>query len=123
MILSDTLNQPLALAIYALLGVILGIIYMLNYFVCAFLVKNPIYRHISQSLYVILYGLAFFGITFSYFDYDLKIYHFIISVLLTVFTSIVIYVPIKKHHSIIMAKSDAFKGKMSQSKLVKRFKK
>ena len=123
MILSDTLNQPLALAIYALFGSILGIIYMLNYFTCAFLIKSPLYRHISQSLYVITYGLAFFCVTFAYFDYDLKIYHLIISTIFTALVSIALYAPIRKRHSIITTKCDAFKSKVSQSRLIKRFKK
>ena len=123
MILSDKLNQPLALAVYALFGVVFGIIYMLNYFICAFLIKNPLYRHISQCLYVFLYGLTFFGVTLKHFDYDLKIYHLIICVFLTALVSAVLYLPIKKRHNLIMNKCDAFKSKISQSGLVKRFKK
>ena len=123
MILSDTANQPLALAIYALMGAIMGIIYTLNSFTCSFLVKNPLYRHISQSLYVILYGLTFFAVTFAYFDYDLKIYHILICAIFTVLTSIVLYLPIKKRYSLIMAKCNVLKCKLAQSRIVKRFKK
>ena len=123
MILSDTLNQPLALAIYALLGVIFGVIFTLNSFICAFLIKNQLYRHVSQSLYVILYGLALFAVTYSYFDYDLKIYHVVICALFTVLISIVLYLPIKKRHALISTKCDAFKAKLSKSRFVKRFKK
>ena len=123
MILSDTLNQPLALAIYALLGIIFGIIYTLNFFVCAFMIKNSVYRHISQGLYVVLYGVAIFLVTFIHFSYDLKVYHLIICSLFSVLVSTALYLPIKKHRSVIMTKCDTFKRKLAQSRLVKRFKK
>ena len=123
MILSDTLNQPKALAIYALLGVMFGLIYTLNAFSCAFLIKSPLYRHISQSLYVILYGITFFGVTFAYFHYNLKIYHLVICTFFTALTSLALYMPIRKHRSSIVTRCDAFKNRIEQSKLVKKFKK
>ena len=123
MILSDTLNQPQALAIFALLGVIFGVIYTLNAFLCSFLIKNPLYRHISQSLYVILYGMTFFGVTLKHFQYDLRIYHIIICIFFTVLTSFALYLPIRKRRSLIMTKCDAFKTRIEQSKLIKKFKK
>ena len=123
MILSDTLNQPQALAVYAILGVTFGIIYMLNAFLCSFLIKSPVYRHASQCLFVILYGITFFGITFTRFHYDLKIYHLVICAFFTVLTSLALYLPIRKHRSSITTKCDAFKAKIEQSKLVKKFKK
>ena len=123
MILTDSLTQPLALAIYALLGLIMGVLYTLNYVACAFILKGKLYRHLSQSLFVILYGLAFFCVTLMRFDYDLKIYHLLISIITTTITSTLLYLPIRSHHSLITAKFDAVKGKLSQSKLVKRIKK
>ncbi len=50
MILTDTLNQPLALAIYATLGIIFGIIYMLNSFICAYLIKSALYTRIANFI-------------------------------------------------------------------------
>ena len=91
MILSDSLNQPLALAVYAIMGTVLGVVYTINSFTCAFLFKNALYRHVSQGLYVILYGVIFFFVTFTYFDYDLKIYQLIISTFFTVLVSIALY--------------------------------
>lgn len=123
MILSDTLNQPLALAIYAILGIIFGIIFMLNAFICAYLIKSALYRHISQTLYAFLYGIAFFLITYSYFNYDLKIYHILICSFFTILMSIALYLPIKKHHKLLLTRCNAFKTKVAQSKIVKRFKK
>ena len=123
MILTDTLNQPLALAIYATLGIIFGIIYMLNSFICAYLINSALYRHVSQTLYAILYGLTFFLITFLYFDYDLKIYHILICSVFTFLTSIALYLPMKKRHQLLQTKCNAFKTKVAQSKIVKRFKK
>lgn len=123
MILSDTLNQPLALAVYALLGAIFGIIFMLNAFVCAYLIKSVIYRHVSQTVYAFIYGLSFFFVTYSYFNYDLKIYHILISAFFTVLTSIALYLPIRKHNSVLLTKCNAFRTKISQSKIIKRFKK
>ena len=122
MILSDTLNQPQALAIYALLGVIFGIIYSVNAFVCSFVIKNPLYRHLSQSIYVVLYGITFFSVTFTHFQYDLKIYHLIICLFITVLTSVALYLPIRKRRSSIATKCDAIKVKVGQSKLIKKFK-
>lgn len=123
MILSDTLNQPRALIIYAFFGIMLGLLYTFNALICSFLIKKQIYRHISQCLYVLLYGATFFLVTYAQFDYDLKIYHLIICVFFTVLTSLALYLPIKKHQSAIMAKCNAFKIKIAQSKLIKKFKK
>ncbi len=123
MILSDTLNQPKALAIYALLGAIFGILYMLNLFTCAYLIKSKVYRHISQVLYVLLYGLTCFLVTYAFFDYDLKIYHILICLFMTTLIAIMIYLPIKKRDSVITEKCDVLRTRVSQSKLVKRFKK
>lgn len=123
MILSDTLNQPLALAIYMLLGAIFGIIYMLNAFLCSFIIKNNIYRHISQSLYALLYGLTFFLVTLSKFSYNLKIYHILICVFFTVLTSLALFLPIKKHRDRIMTRCDALRSRVAQSKLARKFKK
>ena len=123
MILSDTLKQPLALAIYASFGIIFGLVYSVNALACSFLIKKAIYRHISQCLYVLLYGIVFFAITLTQFNYDLKIYHFIISAFFTILTSLTLYLPIRKHQSSIKAKCDALKIKIAQSKIVKRFKK
>ena len=123
MILTDTLNQPKALAIYALLGVIFGILYTLNYFTCAFMIKSKVYRHISQVLYVALYSLTFFAVTYAYFDYDLKIYHLLICLFFTTLTFTLLYLPIRKHSIVITDKCNALKSKVSSSKLVKRFKK
>ncbi len=123
MILSDTLNQPLALAIYTSFGIIFGLIYSVNALACAFFVKKAIYRHISQCLYVLLYGAVFFVITFTQFNYDLKIYHFIISAFFTALTSLALYLLTRKHQRSINAKCDAIKIKIAQSKIVKKFKK
>ena len=123
MILTDTLNQPKALAIYALLGVIFGILHLFNNFVCAYIIKTPIFRHISQVLYVLLYGLTFFLVTYAYFDYDLKIYHVLISLLFTTLTAIALYLPIRKHNATLTQRCNAFRMRISQSKLAKRFKK
>lgn len=123
MILSDTANQPKALAIYSILGIIFGIIYILNAFTCAYLIKNPFYRHVSQVFYVLLYSFTFFIITFVYFEYDLKIYHVVISLFFTALISIAIYLPIRKHSAIITDKCNSLRLRVSQSKLVKKFKK
>lgn len=123
MMLSDTANQPLALAIYAILGAIFGIIYALNAFACAYLIKSALYRHISQSVYVLLYGLSFFLTTYAYFDYDLKIYHVLICLFFTALTSSLLYLPIKKHNKAIATKCNALKLRIAQSKIVKKFKK
>ena len=123
MILSDTLNQPLALGIYALIGVLFGIIFMLNAFACAYLIKSALYRHISQTIYAFIYGLVFFLVTLSYFNYDLKIYHVLICLFFTTLTSIALYLPMKKYNSIFLTKGNAVRTKIAQSKIVKRFKK
>ena len=123
MILTDALNQPKALAIYAILGVIFGILYLINYFACAYLIKSRIYRHVSQALYVLLYGIIFFAVTYSFFDYALKIYHVAISLFFTSLIAIALYLPIRKRNSALTEKCNAFRTKISQSKLAKRFKK
>ncbi|MDE7190984.1 MAG: hypothetical protein K2O35_00700 [Clostridia bacterium] len=123
MILSDTLNQPLALAIYAALGTIFGIIFILNAFACAYLIRNPIYRHVSQCIYTLLYGFTFFLVTLSYFDYDLKIYHILICLFFTTLTSTLLYLPIRKHNSSLLTKGNAIRSKIAQSKIIKKFKK
>ena len=123
MILSDTLTQPKALAIYALLGAIFGTLYALNYFTCAYLIKNRIYRHTSQVLYALIYGLSFFFTTYIFFDYDLKIYHILICLLLTAIVSTLLYLPIRKHNDALTARCDKLRTKILQSKLVSKFKK
>ena len=123
MILTDTLNQPKALAIYTVLGIIFGIFLMLNVFTCKYLIKSPYYRHISQTLYVFIYGLVFFAVTYTCFDYDLKIYHLLISAFFTALTSLILYLPIKRHDKTIATKCNAFRLKVSQSKAIQRFKK
>lgn len=123
MILSDTLNQPLALAIYALLGIVFGIFFMLNAFACTYLIKSAIYRHVSQCIFVLLYGATFFLITLARFNYSLKMYHILICLFFTALTSILIYLPIRKHNSVLLTKCDALRTKIAQSKVVKRFKK
>lgn len=123
MILSDTLNQPLALAIYATLGTIFGIIFMLNAFACAYLIKSQIYRHVSQCIYALLYGFTFFLVTLLYFDYDLKIYHILICLFFTTLTSTLLYLPIRKHNSLLLTKGNAIRSKIAQSKIIKKFKK
>lgn len=123
MILTDTLNQPKALAIYALMGIIFGVLHVLNNFVCTYIIKTPIFRHISQVLYVSLYGLTFFFVTYAYFDYDLKIYHVLICLLFTALAAIALYMPIRKHNDVLTQRCNAFRMRISQSKLAKKFKK
>ena len=123
MILSDTLNQPKALAIYAILGVIFGFIYALNYFACAYIIKSPIFRHVSQTLYVVAYGAAFFLTTYAYFDYDLKIYHALICLFFTTLAAIALYLLIRKHNTTLTVRCNALRTRISQSKLAKKFKK
>ena len=123
MILTDTINQPKALLIYAILGVTLGILYMLNYFTCAYLIKSQIYRHTTQALYVFVYGIAFFCVTYVYFDYDLKIYHALISLFFTILVAMLLYLPILKHKDALTEKCDNARTKVLQSKLAKRVKK
>ena len=123
MILSDTLNQPRALFTYAALGVIMGIIYAINSFTCVFLIKKHLYRHISQCLYVLLYGLIFFLTTFSQFDYDLKIYHVIISLFFTALTAYGFSLLLRKYNKPISVKCNSLKARLAQSRAVKKLKK
>ena len=123
MILSDTVNQPKVLAIYSILGIVFGILHVLNAFTCAYLVKNPFYRHVSQVIYVLIYGITFFLVTYLYFDYDLKIYHVLICIISTILTSMALYLPIRKRNKTIDKKCNALRLRISQSKLVKKFKK
>ena len=123
MILTDTLNQPKALAIYAILGATFGVLHAINNFTCAYLIKNAIYRHVSQSLYAIVYGLSVFCATYVCFDYSLKVYHVLISLFFTALTSIVLYLPVKKHSEAITQKCNVFRTKIAQSKFVTGFKK
>ena len=123
MILSDTLNQPFALAIYAIIGIIFGIMYSANNFACSFLIKSKIFRHITQVGYVLLYSISYFAVTYKYFDYEIKIYQLIISMTFTVGTSLLLYLPIKRHRKVITDKCDAFADKVQHSKLARKFKK
>ena len=123
MILTDTLNQPKALAIYAILGIVFGILHVANNFVCSFLIKSQVFRHISQALYALLYGLTFFLVTYAYFDYDLKIYHVLISLFFTTLTAIALYLPIRKHYATLTERCNVLRTRMSQSKLAAKFKK
>ena len=123
MILGDTLNQPLALAIFAILGTVFGIVYSANNFICGFVFKNPFYRHITQVIYVILYATIFFALSYKYFDYALKIYQLAICLFFTVTTSILLFLPIKKYRRKITVSCDKLINKIAQSKLVQRFKK
>lgn len=122
MILTDTSNQPLALAIFAALGVIMGILYTLNYISCSFIFKNAIYRHTTQVGYVVLYTFAFFLTTYFAFDYSLKIYQISICIFFTLITFLPIYLLIKRHRLALTAKFDKLIYKVSQSKIVKRMK-
>ena len=123
MIINDTLNQPLALAIYAILGVIFGIIYAANYFACTFILKSKIYRHLSQVIYVIAYAIIFFAVTYKYFDFALKLYQLAICIIITIGTSAALYLPVKKKKRTISDKCNIIISKVQQSKAVKRFKK
>ena len=123
MILSQSLTQPYALLVFSLLGATFGILYMLNWFFCAFLIKSQIYRHVSQSLYVLVYGLCFFLCVAVKFQYNLHLYHVIISLCATIALSALIYIPIRKYRSNITEKCSNFKQKVSQSKLAQRIKK
>ena len=123
MILSQSLSQPYALLIFSVLGLIFGILYMLNWFFCAFLIKIQIYRHLSQVLYEVLYGLCFFICVTVKFGYNLHIYHFFIAIFMTIAVSLLIYMPIRKKRNIITKKCANFKQKVSQSKFAQRIKK
>lgn len=123
MILSQSLTQPYALLIFSLLGLIFGIIYMLNWFLCAFLIKSRLYRHISQTVYVLLYGLCFFVCVLIKFEYDLHLYFVLISLCSTILSSALIYIPIRHKRKIITEKCSDFRRKVAQSKLAQRIKK
>lgn len=123
MILSQSLTQPYALLVFSLLGATFGILYMLNWFFCAFLIDSQIYRHVSQSLYVLVYGICFFMCMAVKFEYNLHIYHFVITICATIAISALIYIPIRKYRPVITKKCTNFKQKVSQSKLAQRIKK
>ena len=123
MILSQSLTQPYALLVFSLLGMIFGIIYMLNWFLCAFLIKSRLYRHISQSIYVLLYGLCFFLCVLFKFEYNLHLYFFIISLCATTIISALIFIPIRNHRNNITQKCLNFRNKLAQSKLAQKIKK
>lgn len=123
MILSDTLNQPMALAIYAIFGVAFGILYSANYFLSTFIIKSPLYRHLTQVLYVLMYSACFFIITYAFFDYSLKLYQLAICVVFTFGTSALLYLPLKHWKLAIANKCETFVNNIMQSKLAKRFKK
>lgn len=123
MILSDTLNQPLALAIYAILGVVFGLIYSANYFVTTFIIKSMLYRHITQVFYVLIYSVCFFVITYVFFDYSLKLYQPAVCIIFTVGTSVLLYLPVKRWKTLITAKCNNIVDKINQSKLAIKFKK
>ncbi|MDE6189688.1 MAG: hypothetical protein K2G37_05335 [Clostridia bacterium] len=123
MILSDTLAQPYALLIFSILGITFGALYALNWFVCAFLVKKAIYRHVTQVLYVLLYGASLFLCTLFKFGYYMRVYYLYIAIFATAATSILIYIPIRKYRRIITEKCTAFMHKLSNSKLAQKIKK
>ena len=123
MILSQSLTQPYALLVFALLGIAFGILYMSNWFLCAFLIKSQIYRHISQIVYALIYGISFFLCIMVKFEYNLHLYHFAITICATIAVSILIYIPIRKNRNNITEKCDNFKKKIAQSKLAQRIKK
>lgn len=123
MILSQSLTQPYALMVLSLMGAIFGLLYMLNWFFCAFLIKSQIYRHISQSLFVLVYGICFFVCMAIKFEYNLHIYHLVIAICATIAISALIYIPIRKNRANITEKCSKFTQKVSQSKLAQRIKK
>lgn len=123
MILSQSLTQPYALLVFSLLGATFGVLYMLNWFFCAFLIKSQIYRHISQSLYVFVYGVCFLLFIAIKFEYNLHLYHLVIAICATIAVAALIYIPIRKYRSNITEKCSNFKQKVSQSKFAQRIKK
>ena len=123
MILSDVLAQPYALLIFSILGIALGVLYTLNWFTCAFLVKKALYRHVTQVLYVLVYGVCLFACTLQTFGYYMRAYYLYIAIFATAATSILLYIPIRKKRKIITEKCTAFTQKLSQSKFVKKLKK
>lgn len=123
MILSDSLSQPYALLFFSILGIAFGILYMSNYFLCTFLIKSAVYRHLSQSIYVITYAVAVFLCLLCKFDYNIHVYHIFITVSATVLTSVSIYFPIYKYNGLITQKCNTFKQSVSQSKIIKKLKK
>ncbi|MDE7078648.1 MAG: hypothetical protein K2O95_00855 [Clostridia bacterium] len=123
MILSQSLTQPYALLVFSLLGISFGVIYMLNWFFCAFMIKSRIYRHISQILYALVYGICFFLCVGVKFQYNLHIYHFSIAIFTTIVAAIIIYIPIRKKRNVITEKCAVWKQKISKSKLAQKIKK
>lgn len=117
MILSSSTSQPYALLVFSLLGIILGLIYMQNYFVSSFLIKKAYLRHIFNVVYVLLYLICFVLCEYYLFDYNLHIYHYFIAVFCTIAISFVIYMPIHKYKELITAKCDAFIKKVKSGKL------
>ncbi len=123
MILGDTLSQPYALLICSAIGAAFGLLYSLNWFVCAFLIKSAFYRHISQILYALTYGICFFYCILNKFEYNLHFYHILISLFASVAIGLAINMPIMKYRKNIKRKCDALIRKISQSKFAKRIKK
>ncbi len=123
MILSQSFTQPYALLVFSLLGLIFGIIYMLNWFLCAFLIKSRLYRHISQCVYVLCYGISFFLCALIKFEYNLHVYFFAISVCATALISALIYIPVRNHRKNITEKCSNFRNKIAKSKFAQRIKK
>ena len=123
MILSEVLAQPYALLIFSLLGIAFGVVYSLNWFVCAFLVKKQLYRHVTQVLYVLLYGVCLFFCTLNTFGYFMRAYYLYICIFATTATSILCYIPIRKRRKIISKKCNALMQKLAQSKLIQKLKK
>lgn len=123
MILSDSLSQPYALLVFSLVGLAFGALYMLNWFVCSFLIKSGIYRHLSQILYTLLYGACIFFCVLTKFEYNIHSYYLFIALFASLAIGFAIYIPLRKYRSAITEKCTAFTQKISQSEFVKKLKK
>lgn len=79
MILSESVPQPYALAVFAILGATMGALYACIYFTAEFIVKKEFFRHTANIIFVCVYAALFVLCEIKFFDYNLHAYHFVIA--------------------------------------------
>lgn len=121
MILSQSLSQPYALAVFALTGASMGIVYGIAYLTAEFWIKKEVFRHIVNVLYIAAYALIFAAIEINIFDYNLHAYHFFVAIASSVLTALALYIPMKAYREKIANKCDKAIEKIRSSKSFKRF--
>lgn len=121
MILSQSLSQPYALAVFTLTGACMGIIYGLIYFTAEFWIKKEFFRHIAAVIYVAVYALVFAAVEIDIFDYNLHAYHFFVAITSSVLIASALYLPMKIYREKIATRCDRVIAKIRSSKSFKRF--